>query len=409
MLIVALVFLLILAFLFRFRQFPSVLIVYFVLYDMVDGFYADQKIYAVFRYLIPLLLLLYYTIRRSAWLKSDGLLLVVVLYLICLLFFSRGEMIASSRNLFSVLITLFMIPVGRSLSGDSNWVRDFQPFNRFLLIVLPLYIFLANRFGFGESYTEAFTTGYLITSRFYIFPIVIFFALHYLLSNQVKSNMLKLIDIGFIFLNVGIIVLNTRRTALAMLVLALLIYVVINRRALAKAVFVVLASVITLILTFPVYEDILMTQLEKRQRILDVETYDEERRYLETIYIYNEMISRQRPTELFFGVKLFDTYSFGAKYFNPQRSIHSDINMMFYSTGLVGMLLFGLLLYRYFGGNWRAISKEGRKLFFPMLAVFFLVIIPGRLIGTLTFAPLLFLVLSASRYMIAPQLNSADQ
>jgi CDP-diglyceride synthetase len=95
---------------------------------------------------------------------------------------------------------------------------------------------------------------------------------------------------------------------------------------------------------------------------------------------------------------LFDTFDFGVKYFGRDRPIHSDINMIFYSTGMVGFILFIWFFIRYFFIGNRYISNDNRKLYYPLLIIFLIVLVPGRFIGTLTYAPLLMFLLSAIKF-----------
>jgi hypothetical protein len=69
--------------------------------------------------------------------------------------------------------------------------------------------------------------------------------------------------------------------------------------------------------------------------------------------------------------------------------------MIFYSTGLVGEILFGVLFIHYFFKRNKRVIITNKKLYYPFLAMFVIVLIPGRFIGTLTYAPLLMLLLSA--------------
>jgi O-antigen ligase len=97
-------------------------------------------------------------------------------------------------------------------------------------------------------------------------------------------------------------------------------------------------------------------------------------------------------------VKVFDTESFGLKYFGVGRHIHSDINMIIYSTGLVGLMLFIIFFCHYLWiGNSRMDSKS-KKLYYPLLFMFLFVLLPGRFIGIFTFGPLLMLLMSGIKY-----------
>ncbi len=386
---------LVLAYFYDSKIFVYALMVFFVLFDMFDGFYEDEKIFAAIRYIIPLVFISIFVVRQSAFKKTDLIFVVLNLYLIVLLVYSPGDFIISARNVLAILLTLLMIPVGRYIGRQHNFLDEFEGFNRFLLIIIPVYIGFANIFHIGESYSEAFTTGFLITSRMYIVPIVVFLAIHYVVSNKDRSWAVKGIDLIFVLINICILIVNTRRTAMGMLAGALLVYAILNRRLIFKMAILSLFFISALVVSYPLYEQTLMAQLEKRERIQDIDTYEEEGRYLETFYILDHHARNQNIFEILFGVKLFDTFDIGVRYFGRDRPIHSDLNMMFYSTGIVGMFLFALLFFHYFFRGNQGISIQSKRVYYPLLVMFLMVLLPGRFIGTLTFAPFLMLALSA--------------
>ena len=380
------------------RRFPFYVVVYFVLFDMFDGFYEEEKIFAAIKYLLPLLLLVLYLVRTAALKNSDKVLFFLLVFLCLLVLYSPGDIIVSIRNLFALVITILMVPAGRQLSRSGNFLDDFQPFNRFLLVVIPLYIVAANILHFGESYSEEFTTGFLITSRMYVLPIVVFLAMHYLLSKKVEGFTFRSIDIFFTLMSLGILIVNTRRTALGMVAFSFVIYPFFNHRVAGKMILFMVVVIGGLIAGYPFYEKQLTAQMEKRDRIQDLDTYEEEGRYLETLYILDYHYQHQNIGEVLFGIRLFDTYDFGVRYFGRDRPIHSDINMLFFSTGLMGLFMFAIFFIRYFLLGNRYIIRENKMVYFPLLLMLVMVLIPGRFIGTMTFAPLLFLLLGGSKF-----------
>lgn len=386
------------------KQFPFYLVVYYVFYDMFDGFYQDNKIYAVLRYVVPLMLLFTYCFRYNVFKKLPGIFIVLITYLFGLWMMNSGDAIVTSRYMLAIIITLIMVPIGQHFAENihsgvlqerKDIITSFEKFNRILLIAIPLYIVYANKAGIGGFYSEAFSTGYLITSRIYIIPIVVFLAIHYILdSSENKGWMVKSIDITFILINVCIVLINTRRTALAMLLAAILIYSFYNRKLILKMVSLLFIVIAGLILSYPLYEDRLSAQLEKRERIVHVDTYEDEARILETLYIMDYHNRHKDVMEVLYGIKLFDTYDFGLKYFRRDRPIHSDINMIFFSTGLVGIIIFMMFFINYFVVGNNRILWNNKKLYFPLAIMLLITLLPGRFIGTLTFAPLLMLLLT---------------
>jgi hypothetical protein len=400
--LIALALVLIVAFLYNPKSFPYQLVTYFVFYDMFDGFYEDVKIYAVLRYIVPLLLIGIYTLKYNVLKRLDSIFVLLITYLLVLWIANHGDQAITSRTILSLIITLMMIPIGKHLGERDDFIAEFERRNRVLLVAIPLYIFYANMTGLAGYYTEAFSTGFLITSRMYVVPIVLFLAIHYSLTNKNKSWLVKTSDLLFILINICMLLINTRRTTLGMLAGALFIYVLFNRRLIFKMAVLVSVIVAFLIVCYPLYEERLTAQLEKRERIKDLDTYEEEPRYLETLYIIKYHQNQKELIQLLFGVKLFDTYDFGIKYFGRDRPIHSDINMIFFSTGIVGIIFFCLFFIHYFFRNNNVLAKDHRQIYYPLLIMFLMVLIPGRFIGTLTYAPLLMLILSSLKSVYHP-------
>lgn len=398
MIIIVLGLLLISSFIFDKKNFIFSLMLFFVLFDMFDGFYKDYKVFAAIRYIIPLCLLTIYIFKNDVLKKTDLVFLLFIIFLFALLIFNPGDFLLSAKTTLSIVISVSMLLIGRHLGQKNDFIKAFEPYNRFLLIIVPFYIFYANIFHIGQSYSNNFTTGFMDTSRMYIVPIVVFMGVHYVLNNKKNNAFIKTLDITFIGINLIILIITTRRTSIGMLLGAMVIYILLNRRSIFKMALIFFFLVSSLILSYPLYEKKLNAQLAERERIQHFDTYENEGRYLESLFILNYHKRTKDPVQLFFGIKLFDSLDFGTKYFGYDRTIHSDINMIFFSTGLIGLIVFSLFFGHYLllgNGKMLPINK---KLFYPLLIMFLIVLIPGRFIGTFTFAPLLMLLLTGTKF-----------
>ncbi|WP_192011365.1 hypothetical protein [Echinicola arenosa] len=319
-------------------------------------------------------------------------------FLLSLLIFNHGEIIQSAKITFSIIVTVSMLLVGRHVGQTTNFIEEFEPYNRFMLALIPVYVIYANIFNVGYSYSASFTDGFLTHSRMYIAPILIFMGIQYILEERERSTFIKIVDAIIIGVNIAILIVITRRTSIGMIVVAILIYCAFNTKVIFKMAMILFFMATILVLAYPLYEKPLREQMAERERIQNLETYENEGRVRETIFLWDHHNREQSAMELFFGVQLFDTESFGVRYFGIPRPIHSDINMIIYSTGLVGFLIFFAFFsyYLLLGNN--SISKPNRKIFYPLLAMFLVVLLPGRFIGTFTFGPLLMLLLTATKH-----------
>ncbi len=400
MIILILGLLLALSFIFYQKYFIFSLMIFFLLFDMFDGFYKDFKVFAAIRYILPLAFIVIYVVKNRALKNEDFVFFIFTISLFLFLFLNHGDFILSGKVTLSIIISVSLLLVGRYLGNKINFVKEYEPFNTFMLAIVPVYIIYANVFKVGDSYSSSFSTGFLDTSRMYIVPILIFMAFHYILNpDKFPGTKLSYIFKGsLIGLNTLILVVTTRRTSLGMLVGAILVYSLLNRKVIFKMMMVIVFLLVGAIATFPLYQDRLNAQLEERERIQNIDTYTKEGRYLESLYLYQFHSQLQDPKKLFLGVKMFDTESFGLRYFGVGRHIHSDINMIIYSTGLVGLMLFIVFFSFYLWRGNNRIDSESKKLFFPLLFMFLFVLLPGRFIGTFTYGPLLMLLIAGIKH-----------
>ncbi|WP_200977130.1 hypothetical protein [Echinicola sp. 20G] len=398
MIIIFLGLLLMTCFIFDQKNFIFSVIIFYVVYAMFDGFYKEMKVFAAIRYILPALLLILYIIANKALRTADLIFFIVAGYLMTLLIFNHGNLIWSAKHAVAILIALMMLIVGRFMGSKIDFLKEFEPYNRFLLISIPIYIVFSNIFHIGESYSSSFTTGFLETNRMYIVPIVTFLGIQYILSEKKTTVFLKSLDITFIFVNIVIMIVTTRRTSLLLLLAGIVIYSLLNKKVIFQVLVIFVVLMAGLILAYPLYKAPLEAQLEERERIQNLESYDQEGRYLETFYLYQELKNSGSPSKLFFGIKFFDSVDFGIKYFGVGRGIHSDINFIMFSTGLVGVLLFLILIINYLIIGNAKIPRKNRQVYYPLLAMFFMVLIPGRFIANFTYAPFLMLALSALKH-----------
>src|SRR5690554_5109473 len=319
MIIIFLGFLLVFSYIYDKNTFIFSLMLFFAFFDMVDGFYKDNNIFAAVRYVIPFVLIATYVLSYDVLKKSDVVFLFLFIFLTCLLILNPGDIIISAKTILSIVISLSMLLIGRQLGYQGDFIKSYEPYNRILLIAVPFYILYANIFNVGESYSNSFTTGFLETSRMYLVPIIVFMAIHYVLSKKGGNTLLKIVDTTFIGANIIILVLTTRRTSILMLLGAIIIYLILNRKVIYRMALILFVLVSCLIATYPFYESTLNAQLAERERIRQFDTYQNEGRYLESYFIYSYHRRVQNPNELFFGIQLFDSAEFGTKHFGHYR------------------------------------------------------------------------------------------
>jgi hypothetical protein len=349
------------------------------IFDFV--YYLGGSLFSILRILFNLgvLTLVYFTQRKMIS-KKFSLLLFLAIYWFVLMLYS-SNLASSAMEYMKVIVPLLFFPVSYYLVNTQERFNQFQRTNLYCLAFYLVFVLISNKFEVGDtSYIaddeEAYKTG-LGHSKLY--PIAIFVGLLPFIIGQsvVKSKKIWML-IGFI--NTLLLVLSLRRTTIVIIVFLVFLYLVLSRKfgTLTK---IIVGSAVLFMLAFPIIQDDLYKRLEHREYLTSDEySVEDEGRYLEFFQVIENFNDQDRPGITYlFGKEAFNTIgNFG---FYKARPIHVDYTYVFFSSGLIGICLYLLFLFRVY--RWGVLYKKQLKnyvsldYFAAFQAVFVLIFIVG--------------------------------
>ncbi|RYD75432.1 MAG: hypothetical protein EOP53_16480, partial [Sphingobacteriales bacterium] len=199
-------------------------------------------------------------------------------------------------------------------------------------------ILLSNIFSFGwGGYGEnvGFYTGGIISNMWYIPALTLLAAIAVLYFDHKGSNVFLSVASMLVLL---ILIVALRRSAyiiLAISIIGALLFLKIN----LKIIRVGLVFVLLIGMASPFFVTIFTKQLEARHKTFD-KGVDEESRVKETTELWNERINAPSAFTFLFGGKPFNSIgNYGNGSFGD-RPLHVDLNIVFFSAGFVGLLLY---------------------------------------------------------------------
>ena len=228
--------------------------------------------------------------------------------------------------------------------------------------------------------------GNLYATDFNIIGIAIFILLLYSLKN------IKIFNLALVAINIAFIVLSMRRSVLGITVIGMgivaVIYLIQNpKKILLFCGFALIAGVIVITRTN------VLTSVSERYELRNLEerNLNEEARYFEYDMLYNDIVKYKRYSG-WIGFDLFNSpgnYGDGRFY---ERSLHGDIPSILHSSGIIGVLLYLLMIASAFYKSFKATTSGNEKLIVLFCIITFITYcLTGRYtqVGTML---LLFLV-----------------
>ncbi len=213
-----------------------------------------------------------------------------------------------------------------------------------LLIITLVNIIISNIFKLGwAGYSEevGFYTGGIVSNMWYIPSLTITISMALIL---IKKQ--KLLFIVLTFLVVGIIIIAFRRSAYVILGISGIGIILFYRIGVQSIRFIIIIG-IAVIFVLPEFNSLFDKQFDARTKTFD-KGLNEESRLKESINLWEERFEQKSLKLLFFGEKPFNSVeNYGNGEFGD-RPLHVDINIIFFSSGLVGIILYALFYLKVF-------------------------------------------------------------
>ena len=312
-----------------------------------------------FVYYLTMLILILNAIRFNPafFLKNIFSLLLVVYFLTLLTEVNNfDEVRPSVFNVFCFFIILPLISSIFEKYEKSFLINEVAKCAFLVLTVFVLNTLASSKFGYDVhsmyGITKGILYGNLYASDFNIIPMAIFILLISVLYN--RSSIAILVAL----VSLALLTLTVRRSVIGIGFAGLGIFLVMFAQKNAKMLSgFVLLSVLLAILIIPKtsFVSSLTERIENRQ--LDERVLEEEGRTMEYSLLYKDMVIDKKYS-IWFGFKLFDSKgNYGGGVFGD-RSLHGDLTSILHSSGLVGLILYLMMVGKFFYTNYRRSSSR---------------------------------------------------
>jgi len=337
---------------------------------------------ALIWYLILAVIMGYVIYKNKGFSRHNPYAILLVLYFTILLFLSTDPGGVRAHYIHSVVF-LLSIPVIHNLYKiyDRSFIED----ELYKMFVIILVLFISNTViatltgytsGRGMYGLSGITYGNLFATDFNIVPIAIFFILYKLSCRYSVINMLiALISFAFIVLSMRRSVMVVAIAAAGLFMLMLLI-----QKNKSNALITIYATSMVVVMIF-LYTNFFDTFLERYEHrgLQDREFVSlDEGRFVEYRLVYTDMFVHKRYSAVI-GYELFNSSgNYGNQLFGS-RSLHSDITVLIHASGLVGLLVYLLMIIRTFYISYKSSWSSYDKLILMFCATVFIVFtITGR-------------------------------
>lgn len=214
----------------------------------------------------------------------------------------------------------------------------------YMSIITILNIIIANIFKLGwAGYSEdvGFYTGGIVSNMWYILGLIVLSSIA--LIYQKRQNLYFIITSLIIL---GILIIAFRRSAYIILGISGISALLFLKFKMQSIRVLIVFGVISIFI-LPEFTALFEKQYDARTKTFE-KGLEEETRLKESKEIWTERFEKSPLFILLFGEKPFITAeNYGAGDFGD-RPLHVDINIVFFSTGLIGLILYFLFYYKIF-------------------------------------------------------------
>jgi hypothetical protein len=356
-----------------FKKFIDYILPINLLFDISLAFFEKGGVVPIFRAALMLGLLTFFLVQYSKNNKYYSATILFSAYVLITVIFSEDVFRSLSISL-KVIISILSFTIGFNYFNSFLKLKTLNNSIVFVLIIVLLNFFLSTLFGIGvDVYTKEsdFLAGNLDDS-WNVFTYSLLLSPLILLQYQ-NQNMNKILLQILIFTNLIILILSIKRISIIGVVIGGLIYSFFNFNLYRnfKALLIVL---VVLLATFPLYEKTLLKRFDARADRFQENSLEEEARYMETGFVWNEIFAFKDPIEVLFGLEGFNSVGNYADGKFGERNLHVDYNLIVNTEGVVGLILYFVIFIQIFllylkvkNSN----SKIPPKLFKPIKGVFF--------------------------------------
>ena len=375
-------------------DFDSKLIFYLIpinyLIDLFSGIYDRGSFLAYVRMVVCIFILFkIFIITRKKETNLPSLIIYLFLTYTFFQIFSSSNFLRSFQEFSKTAIILLMYPLGFNFFKSRKHDFSIILFSFRLLVLMTIINILVStllQFSVGSYskniilYSGSLFQNLWYTSAFAISILMVF-------VTRIKKIRFNNFELFILVANIVIIALSGRRTAWAILLLQIAIFLIIYPNK-TRSVKYFITIMIGLLLTFPFYSNILEDLFLARQDQFE-KGIESEYRYKETLVIWTKILSFESFNESMFGKELYNSAgNYGPDKEFRDRMIHVDVNTIVHGAGLFGLALYFLIYffifyeYRSIVSNLKYYNPSFLNLgFFNFTALFYTFLIPSFVIS----------------------------
>jgi len=305
-----------------------------------------------------LTLLLWTIIKNERNTGYYGWLIAFAIY--CIINVLLSTDINKSLNItLKVLIPMLSFIIGFNLINSIKKLIILNNSVIYIFVILVFNYIISQTLGIGKSvYTggsdflvggmddnwNVFTYSVLIT------PLIL---------NFIRTNKTKRIWVLSLSLITAMLVfISLKRIAITGLIAGNFIRFSLAPKVLI-AFRVILGSALVLMITLPLYENLIKVRLDARSSRFELGSIERESRYLETFYVWEEVFSFDNPAKSIFGLQGFNSVGNYASGRFGKRNLHMDYNLIINTIGIVGFFLYFMVFFEIFI-NFKRIYQQSR-------------------------------------------------
>lgn len=346
------------------KGFLNGILIFNILVDTITGFVdpgetATNDVLAVGRAIITIIfLIIYFKFYFSTLIKDfKPIFLFFILVLILIPFSSK--IITSLNGSIKIIITYSMLPIGFYFFKTRKALERLNNSLFWVIFFVVINFILANIFQIGHTsyskYAEFYAGGFHVGALNTLALCLILVMFIYKSIDIKKKGMLfVLIPLLLIFL-----VLSMKRAPIFASFLGLIIFFWYSKVK-GTIIKIILAFATLIILAYPFYAHILEEQLFSREKQLQINVIEKEKRYLEIGMVTDDIIYSSDLSIFLFGKEIFNTIgNYAGGTFGP-RALHTDIALILNSTGIIGFVLF-IYIYFFIFNKFRKLEKNADR------------------------------------------------
>jgi O-antigen ligase len=363
---------------------------FFFLNDMIE-----KNLPATVNYLIISLLMIYFAFNNLPFIKRNIFSLLLIIHFFILLPNAK-DLTRIRPDFFSSIVLFLLIPIIAEIYNKYGREKVFDELSKSAFLIMAFFIVntilsTVLRYNPMEMYgiTSGVFYGKVYLSDFNVLAFASFIVIRKGIKD--KSILYILVYLATIFL----VLLSFRRTAMALSILgtAVVMIELLNFKQIKQFIMYgfILGAVSLVIVYFTGFLEVFQQRYELRR--LDDRALGEEKRLMELDLMYKDLFVYYDYSP-WFGYELFDYRgpNYGKGIFGDERPLHSDYAVITHSSGLIGLVLYILMMYVAISSIWnRTYSKDDYLQFLFCLISFSVFFITGRF-TKISFMVMMFMI-----------------